>query len=266
MDVHWPYHLEERLIDPGEIAQAWRDVVHLHNANWNRAVITSAQREHYIRLYEEAVAYIDQQLGVLFDFLESSGLEEDTSIIVLADHGEEFQEHGRWGHWEDNLHDEIIKVPLLIKPPGLIRRQVIEEQVRLLDIMPTILDICECPSPENMLGTSLRPLWEAENNEHLPRVAISEMWRDTWHIIAVRTEGYKLIWDNKQPNTYRLYNLSRDPEETVPVEGEDEQLIAGLLSHVHKTLELMENTRQAASAPYLDDAMISRLRDLGYLQ
>lgn len=266
MDVHWPYHLEERLISPGDIAQAWRDVVHLHNANWNGAVITSAQREHYIRLYEEAVAYTDQQLGVLFDFLENSGLEENTSIIVLADHGEEFQEHGRWGHWEDNLHEEIIKVPLLIKPPGLIRRHVVDEQVRLLDIMPTILDLCECPLPENMLGSSLKPLWEAENSENLCRVAISEMWRDTWHIIAVRSEGYKLIWDSKQPDAYRLYDLMHDPKETAPLEVGDEGVISSLQSHIHKTLELMENTRHAVSTPYLDEAMISRLRDLGYLQ
>lgn len=266
MDVHWPYHLEERLVNPGEIAQAWRDVVHLHNANWNGAVITSAQREHYIYLYEKAVAYADQQLGVLFDFLEINGLEQDTAIIVLADHGEEFQEHGRWGHWEDNLHDEIIKVPLLIKPVGAIRRSVIDDQVRLLDIMPTILDICECPSPENMLGTSLRRLWEAGKDHDFPRVAISEMWRDTWHIIAVRSEGYKLIWDSKQPDAYRVYDLRKDPGETAPVEEADNQLIKELESHIHKTLEFMENTRHAVSTPYLDEAMISRLRDLGYLQ
>lgn len=266
MDVHWPYHLEDRLIKPGEIAQAWRDVVHLHDANWNGAVITEVQRDHYIRLYEEAVAYTDQQLGLLFDFLESRRLIEDTLIIILADHGEEFQEHGRWGHWEDNLHDEIIKVPLLIKPPGMMRGRVVEDQVRLLDIMPTILDICDCPAPENMLGTSLRSLWTAGNGGYLSQIAISEMWRDAWHIIAVRSETYKLIWDSKQPGAYRLYDLNQDPGETTPLKGTDDQLLEELQSHVHMTLELMNNTRETVSAPHHDEAMINRLRDLGYLQ
>lgn len=266
MDVHWPYHLEDKLLEPGEIAQAWRDVVHLHNANWNGAVISESQREHYIRLYEQAVAYTDQQLGLLFDFLESRGVFDDTLIVILADHGEEFQEHGRWGHWEDNLHDEIIRVPLLIKPPGSIRNSVVENQVRLLDIMPTILDICECPPPENMLGTSLKPLWEAENGDDLSRVAISEMWRESWHIIAVRSERYKLIWDSRQSEAHRLYDLGQDPGETTPVESKDDKLLAEFQNHVQKTLKLMENTKDSVSAPHLDEAMVNRLRNLGYLQ
>jgi arylsulfatase A-like enzyme len=268
MDVHWPYHLEENLKDPGEIAQAWRDLKHLHDANWNGATITEQQRDHYIRLYEQAVAYTDAQVGSLLDYLDRSGLAGNTAIIVVADHGEEFLEHGRWGHWEDNLYDEILKVPLIISTPDNDRQLVVDRQVRTLDLMPTILEMCGCSKMDGLDGASFAPLWREYPEDYQPVVSISEMWRDSWHIIAVRTEAYKYIWDSKQPERPRLYDLKADPGEKTNLASELPQVVAEMGGYVEIIRARMEQTSPelAIAEPDLDADVVRRLRDLGYLE
>ncbi|HNB50455.1 MAG TPA: sulfatase, partial [Anaerolineales bacterium] len=159
MDVHWPYHLEEELISPEQIAQAWNDIAHLYRVNWKKETITSAQKERYLKLYERAIQYTDAHIGKLLNKLDALGLRENTIIILLSDHGEEFLERSRWGHFETNLYDEILHVPLLISLPGR-EAQTVHRQVRTLDLMPTILDLAGAPAPHGMEGASLAPLWE----------------------------------------------------------------------------------------------------------
>lgn len=268
MDVHWPYHLENSLNHPDQIAQAWQDVDHLHKANWNGEVITREQKDHYIDLYERAVAFTDDQVGRLLNFLSDAKLAEETIIVLLSDHGEEFLEHGRWGHWEDNLHDEVLIVPLIMHVPGIREEGVIEEQVSLLDVMPTLLELGGISAPKGLLGASLTPLWDGRRELNLPETAVCEMWRDQWHIIAVRTEKEKLIWDSKNPESPLWFDLRVDPGETnniydqVDAEGET------LSDQVKLVLHRMKATKPEAAVlePELDDDLKARLRDLGYIE
>lgn len=267
MDVHWPYHLEDNLKQPKQIAQAWRDVAHLDDANWRGAEITPKQSDHYINLYEQAIAYTDNHVGRLFNYLNEKGLDRNTTIVLVSDHGEELLEHGRWGHWEDNLYDEVLKVPLIIRLPNNGRPVVIDEQVRTLDLMPTILELCKCQPPKGMMGSSLLPLWESNNGESQPRIAISEMWRDIWHIIAVRTEMYKYIWDSKQPENPLLFDHIRDPNENENIASNSPEVVSNLHNHVRQVLDEMESTQtEGIETPELDEEMLGRLRDLGYVQ
>ena len=268
MDIHWPYHLEDQLIQPHDIAQAWIDVAHLHDVNWNGASISVQQRDHYIQLYERAVAYMDTHLGRLFDYLQIRGLEKDTVVILLADHGEEFLEHGRWGHWEDNLYDEVLKVPLIFKIPGQITEKVVDRQVRLLDLMPTIFDLCGLPILEGMQGNSMASLLRDDHPDYRADVTVSEMWHDAWHIVSVRSEEYKYIWDNKKPEEPRLYDLRIDPGEQHNISAEQPEIRAELHSYVEATIAEMTSTQpeHAAMGPDLDDDMLRRLRDLGYIE
>jgi arylsulfatase A-like enzyme len=204
----------------------------------------------------------------LLDFIDASGLAENTIVIALADHGEEFLEHGRWGHWENNLHDEILRVPFILAGPGISSGQIVDRQVRTLDLMPTALDLCQVPPPESMEGSSLAPLWNGSPDEYTPHLAISEMWRDQWHIVAVRTEVYKYIWDNQRPDMPELYHLQADPEETINLAGQ----LPGVASELHvcvdDVLDRIERTRleHVNLGPQLDEAMLARLRDLGYVE
>jgi arylsulfatase A-like enzyme len=268
MDIHWPYHREDMLIHPKDIAQAWRDLAHLHDVNRCGESVTDDQRDRYVWLYEQALQYTDAQIGRLMSCLDSSGCASNTIVIITSDHGEEFLEHGRWGHWENNLHDEILKVPLIVHLPWHRGEQVIHEQVRTLDIMPTILDLCDCPAPDRIEGASLMPLWTQSEAKNEAEEAISEMWRDSWHIVAIRTEAFKYIWDSKRPDQPKLYDLRADPGEKHNMSKRCPQEVDRFQDQVDAHLSRVAETQPATAVaePELDEKVLRRLRDLGYVE
>lgn len=270
MDVHWPYHLEEDLSHPAEIAKAWQDVALMHDrANFSRQeTLTDGHQERFIKLYEQSLQYLDTQIGRLLDYLDQLGLSSNTVVIVVADHGEEFMDHGRWGHWESNLFDEILKVPLIIRLPGQAGNSVIHRQVRLLDLMPTILDLCDCPAPEGVEGASLTPLWTENGAGYQVTESISEMQRPPWHRIAARTEAFKYIWDNKRPDQAELYNLKADPRETKNVADQFPREVTYFQALVEAHLHRIAATEPAVAVAELehDEEVLRRLQDLGYIE
>lgn len=268
MDIHWPYHREETLQKSGEIAQAWRDLAVMHAANWKSKTISSADRSRYRELYDKAVGYTDRQVGRLIDFLEKSGQLANTIIILVSDHGEEFLERRYWGHFESNLHDEILKVPLLVRLPQMDNPCVIRRQVRTLDIMPTVLDLCGCFPPHGLEGKSLTPLWSPGKSKYDVEISISEMWRNERHIIAVRTEQFKYIWDSSHPDQPQLYDLETDPGEQRDVLAQFPDQARALHAHLEEHLQRVASTdaAQLEPGPDLDTELMRRLRDLGYVE
>ena len=146
-------------------------------------------------------------MGRIFSHLQKLGLLDDTIVLLVSDHGEEFLERGYWGHVEINLYDEILRVPMLLKLPGQTKPLLIQQQVRLLDIMPTLLTLANVPAPEQMLGTSMTPLWEGMPEQYGEPISISERWRDDCHVVAVRTNSYKYIWNREAPDQPLLFDL-----------------------------------------------------------
>ena len=268
MDVHWPYHREEKLVTPSQIARAWNDIAHLYRVNWKDEQISAEQKAHYLRLYEEAIEYTDAQVGRLVNKLDELGLTQNTIIVVVSDHGEEFLERGQWGHFEVNLHDEILKIPLILHLPGGPKGKTIQRQVRTLDIMPTLLDLCGFQTPAGVEGQSLVPLWTEGENAYPPQISISEMWRDHWHIIAVRTENFKYIWNSRQPDQPELFNLLRDPAEKKNILSEHPDEARKLQQVVDQHLQRGEETAPSkpVAVPDMDEKMVRRLRDLGYVE
>jgi arylsulfatase A-like enzyme len=268
MDIHWPYHLEDSLDTPGRISQAWQDMGHLHRVNWNGASINEKQRSHYLDLYKQAVRYTDFQIGRLIDKLTEFGLLDNTAILLISDHGEEFLERGRWGHFETNLYDEILHVPFIFYSPGIEGGKVVERQVRTLDIMPTILDLCGCECPKELEGISLIQYLEDNQINSLELESISEMWRNNRHIVAIRSEAFKYIWDNRHPADAMLFELSADPEELNNVIAR----YPALTKEFHNKLEAHlqqasdKNAFENIAEPELEAEMLSRLRDLGYVE
>jgi arylsulfatase A-like enzyme len=258
MDVHWPYHREENLVTPSQIAQAWNDIAHLYRVNWKNGSINEEQKAHYLKLYEQAIKYTDVQVGRLLHKLDKIGLAQNTVVVIVSDHGEEFLERWQWGHFEVNLHDEILKIPLIIHLPGSIGGQTIQRQVRTLDIMPTLLDLCGIPQPEGTEGRSLVPLWSEGEDAYPSQISISEMWRDHWHI----------IWNSRQPKQPKLYNLLLDPAEKInalakyPKEARKFQTV---IDH-HLQRGMQTATQKLATIPDMDEKMVRRLRDLGYVE
>ncbi len=221
MDTHWPYHLESRLQSSAEIAQAWREGAVMHQAFRYKVYPGDEQMRRVIELYDMAIQYVDEQVGRLIEKLVQLGVYDQTLIIVTSDHGEAFFDHERFMHGAYyDLHDEILKVPLIIRfPQGTVKPQAIRRQVRLLDLAPTIVELLGLPKPSRMEGVSLLSLLSGENNPDYPQHCISEMWdfidgwSAPWHCLAIRTEAYKYVYDNRRPDSYELYDLRADPGE-----------------------------------------------------
>lgn len=115
----------------------------------NQAVI-----DHMTSLYDSELLWTDSQLERLFAFLRDEGLSENTIVILVADHGEEFMEHGDWGH-AHNLYQQALHVPLIMTGPGIPSGYVEETNVGQFDVLPTILDYLNIPAPDHIEGLSL---------------------------------------------------------------------------------------------------------------
>jgi arylsulfatase A-like enzyme len=150
---------------------------------------------NYIKgVYMGEVNFVDDQIGRLIDGLKQLGLYDATTLIVTSDHGEEFWDHGEVEHGH-TLYDELIRIPLIIKPPQALSLagKTIEHQVRILDIMPTVFDIGGIGQPESFLGVSLLPLMRGETMAALP--AFSEGTLYGQDRLSWRKDGYKLIYE-----------------------------------------------------------------------
>ena len=106
-----------------------------------------------LRIYDSEVAYTDEQVGRLLDHLRHEGLLDHTLVVLTADHGEEFGDHGRWGHTV-RLYEELVNVPLVIHYPG--QPAAVESRpVALVDVLPTVLAVLGLPTPPEIRGTRL---------------------------------------------------------------------------------------------------------------
>ncbi len=194
--------------------------------------------EHIIALYDGEIAYTDHYLGLIIQRLKELGVYDRTLIVVTADHGDEFFEHGNKGH-RISLFDEVIKVPLILKLPGQpVRAKKIEAQARLTDIAPTILSIFGLKKPYSFQGVSLLLPESAR-----PRYAFSEL---APVLQSLRTNRYKLLY-NREQNKSIVMDLNKNPGEETTVLVRD-----------HSIRKRMKKAR--AYRERLDRALAGKLR------
>ena len=159
--------------------------------------------ERYVREFGIA----DAQLGEFIARLEREGLWARTVLIVAADHGEAFGEHGHSDHGA-TLHEELTRVPIMIRVPGQAARTV-DQPVSLIDLGPTLLDLFQQPTPGSFQGQSLVPLI-AGGDALLDRPIAIESAR--LHRALIFRDGMKCIWRSRE-HQYELYDLNRDARE-----------------------------------------------------
>jgi uncharacterized sulfatase len=200
-------------------------------------VVSDRDLEHLRALYRGEVAWTDAAIGELLDALEARGRLDETLIVVTADHGEEFFEHGGRGH-RQTLHDEVLRVPLLVVPPRSrvpAPAPVCEAQVSLSDLLPTVLDLAGLEAPPGLYGISLRPALEGGVLPARPQVATLSLPLEGGRpgralLEALRTPEEKLLrtWARFEgEEETRLvgvawYDLVADPDEAQPVRGLDD--------------------------------------------
>ena len=169
------------------------------------------QRQHMVDLYDSEIRWTDSQIGRLLGELRARGLEDRTLVILTADHGEEFLEHGDWGHGP-NLYQHAIHVPLVLSGPG-VESGVDSSVVGQYDVLPTVLGYCGIPIPEHVEGTDLLAGMIPSNRP----VPSSGVFVDNDSVqAAVRRGDKKVIW-SRAGDRSEQYDLAADPGEQSPL-------------------------------------------------
>jgi arylsulfatase A-like enzyme len=242
--------------------------------------------------YDREIRYTDDELRALFARLEELGLASDTVFIATADHGEAFLEHGLVEH-SGRLHEEVVRVPLLLAGPGIPAGRRVAVPVAHIDLLPTILELLAIPAPGWIQGRSLVGLATGRDpesafadralfSETRMRTALAEGRRQVPFAapaFMVRRGSRKLLRypDGAGGFRYELYDVASDPGERRDLHASEAAAAAGLRAlldgyeaagRAHR--EEIDASAGVADAPpeavSLDPAQQEKLRALGYLE
>lgn len=279
-EVHAPYQPPppfDTMYDPeydGPISADWEEKEWFDKL---MALRPLGEREvtHLRALYDGGIQYTDQTLGRFFEALAAKGLfgDEETLLIITSDHGEEFMEHGRLAHMQ--LYREVMHVPLIFHWPGVIPAgKELKNQVRLIDVVPTVFDYLGLPQLPQAQGKSLKPRIEAGDGQALP--ALSEnhhrqgeqaLRLEGWTYYARGNKGSELY--ARDDDADESNNLLDSEEEKTKYDSQSQSMIkamdAFLLENDTHTKRLNLKDQSPTNSDH-DKALEERLRTLGYLK
>lgn len=243
MDVHQPYDPPAEQRERFVTGKGFR-------LQGNRFLGFSDERDvrHTRELYTACVAHQDELVGEILAALGAEGLRGETLIVLTADHGEEFGEHGGIGHGT-SLYGELVRVPLLLaRPDGTDAGRRVAHASQHLDVAPTLLALAGVDAPASFRG---RSLFEP------PAEIFLEM--GTW--LGVVADGAKLV-RRSDTEERRLFALA-DRLDATPLD--DPALAARLGARLDAYASLRRDPRIGPAGPALTDAERERLRALGYV-
>ena len=282
-DPHLPYEAPDGFLEPrareyrGSVTGEWFSLSEAERAGIVKSV---GDVQHMSDLYDAEVAFTDAQFGRLLEAAKGAAPRGRLLVVATADHGESFGEHGLF--WHRDLYDATLRVPLIIAAPqealeSFAAGKEVETQVRLVDIMPTILDLAGLSSDDTLDGRSLSGMMV---DEILPdeAVAFATIYDETVEAkvpsaIAVRSNEWKLIRRGYRPNerceeqhdTIELYNLLRDPNEHKNLIDVESGLGAELCKRAEAFVSHSEANLTRPDARRSNED-IERLRSLGYIR
>lgn len=215
--------------------------------------------EDKISRYRSEISYVDKALKELATRL---GWDDDTVIVVIADHGEEFQDHGNSGHLF-KLYGELVNVPMLIRAPGLTDSGMrIDGAVSLIDVLPTLQDLVGLEGTSERDGTSLIPLLQGGSLPERPLFAHRRKPNIDEAIWAVIVDRWKLIYF-EDGDRFELYDAVKDPLDQNDLADSQPDVIERLRGH----LEVARKTERMAAEEHVMDGgqeMLDHLREMGY--
>ncbi len=172
--------------------------------------------QRYMQDYLGSIAAVDEGVGRVLDYLEESGLDENTIVVYTSDQGFYLGEHG----WFDKrfIYDESFKTPLLVKWPGVIQPKTVNTQmVQNLDFAQTLLEAAKVKAPADMQGESLIPLFKGDTEGFRDAVYYHYYEYPAVHMVkrhyGIVTEEYKLAHFYYDIDEWELYDRKKDPQE-----------------------------------------------------
>jgi arylsulfatase A-like enzyme len=292
MEPHEPYHPPATYAEwIGDYAGSFTgDSEQLDRVALDPSVpFDAADKTAILALYDGQIAATDARLALLLRALRELGLEDDTLVILTADHGEELLDHNRYAFHAASIYDSVLRVPLALRLPGRIsggRR--IQAAVELIDVLPTVCELLSVPAPPGVQGESLVPLIDGVRAERRRSEAFFE-WSPpegmsrpgvSQHIFAVRQGRWKLVsnpedlrpWNRPYArvpgsgfllSTQELYDVAADPHETRNLASAEPEVAARLAARLEAWLAEALPEQGGADAPTPET--LRQLRQLGYI-
>ncbi|UCE26295.1 MAG: sulfatase [Candidatus Coatesbacteria bacterium] len=251
----------------------------------SRYDITESQKEELVRRYDCEIRQNDDAISPWVNIMDRKNRWDDSLLIFVADHGEEFMDHGFLYH-NRALYQESIHVPLIIWDSRVSKQPSrVSPNVMVADIMPTVLDWAATAVPsenQDFYGISLLP---SLNGQDVPegRRIIAEI---DWDVYATREsktperkpdgyivsesiiiDNYKLIRDHNR-NKVLIYDLASDPNEVEPLSGSNgkAESLSSLEDTLNETLSYWERKALTSEAVKVDEETWNKMRDLGYVK
>jgi arylsulfatase A-like enzyme len=235
------------------------------------------------RLYGGALYYVDSLLKKFFDDIKQRGSWDETLIIVTADHGEELYDHHKFFYHSPSLYDSALRIPLLVKFPHQRGKRVVDENVSLIDILPTIHHYYSGPPDSGRFsGLSLLELLNGRRERFRERVLYAEA--DDSKIAAAVKGEYKLIYNPSGTVSYthvglpfpfekmEFYDLRRDLGETRNLAGRNHPVLRQLLSEADRFLHAAATRQREGNKGKIElneeqkKKADEDLRSLGYIR
>jgi arylsulfatase A-like enzyme len=214
--------------------------------------------------YAEAVRFVDDQLGRLFEELDKLGVYDDALVIVSSDHGDGLFDHSAWGHIE--VYDHTIRVPLLVKlPRGEHGGTRVSAVVEWIDLMPTILALAGGIAPEGLDGESILGVLEGEPTDGVAYSIWSPRSRNV-ELFSIRTQHHHYVLDRKAGENY-FFDLEVDPLERDNLSPSDQPEEATLRDRLARWMvehDRETSSNKSAGSKVLDESTREQLRALGY--
>ncbi|HEX6178776.1 MAG TPA: sulfatase-like hydrolase/transferase, partial [Thermoanaerobaculia bacterium] len=217
------------------------------------------------KLYDGEIAFTDSQVGRVLQWLDEKGVDDDTIVVIAADHGEGLGSHGESEHGY-YIYDYAVRVPLIVRVPKGAANLRVAPQVRTIDLYPTILELVANTPQDAIDGESLLPLIAGTEPVDRTRYAYSESMATRlqygWAALyGVRTNDFKYI---DAPRS-ELYDLQSDPTESTNALDDNRRVVLQLRKELTHIRNETEKRAPKAEEANLDQETLRKLASLGYL-
>ncbi|MCH2180906.1 MAG: sulfatase [Mariniblastus sp.] len=207
--------------------------------------VTLEQARKCKQAYYACNSFVDAQVGRLIDALQENGLMENTIIVFWSDHGYFLGEKGLW--YKRKAFERSARMPLIIAAPGLAGDQVCSKPVELVDLYPTLAQLCGLKPPAGLEGASLRPLLVDPDDPGWTKPAVTQVWHNkrAWGY-SLRTDRYRYTEWLEGRAGRELYDHQSDPDEVTNLADRPEQAerVARLSQQLADYVQLQPDKRQ----------------------
>jgi arylsulfatase A-like enzyme len=234
------------------------------NIKWTDKVSTLTSKrdvEHIVALYDGEITWTDDHVGQVMNTLRESGLDENTVVVIVSDHGEEFLDHGGKVHGM-TIYNEVIHVPLIFRIPGVSEARKFESVVSTVDVMPTILDILDIGLPRSIDGESLMAIINGERDKKRTNEVYSELLHNLTTVVRGR---WKLIYDS-EVDRFELYDIETDFSESDDLAPSNATIVQELANVLSDWLTAKKSGQVAAPEVHENEKTMKQLKALGYIQ